>query len=84
MSDGARFRLLSVKIPEAYYEAVRLLVERGHYVSLAEAVRTGLFLLLQREGELAALLTIIREQERALREKERILSLAGTRKAGSE
>jgi Arc/MetJ-type ribon-helix-helix transcriptional regulator len=62
---------------------VRLLVERGHYVSLAEAVRTGLFLLLQREGELAALLAIIREQERAIREKERIPSLAGTREAGS-
>jgi hypothetical protein len=67
MPDGARFRLVSVKIPEAYYEAVR----------------TGLFLLLQREGELAALLAIIREQERTLREKERILSLAGTREAGS-
>jgi len=59
-------RMVSVRIPEDYYEAVMTLVERGLYPSLSEAIRKGLSLLLQRDGE--ALLTIIREQERALRE----------------
>jgi len=61
--------MVSVKIPEDYYEAVMMLVERGFYANLLEAVRKGLSLLLQREGELAAPLTIIREREGALRER---------------
>jgi Arc/MetJ-type ribon-helix-helix transcriptional regulator len=67
LSAGRRgLRIVSVRIPEDYYEAVMTLVERGLYPSLSEAIRKGLSLLLQRDGE--ALLTIIREQERALRE----------------
>jgi Arc/MetJ-type ribon-helix-helix transcriptional regulator len=63
LSAGRRcLRVVSVKIPEDYYEAVMTLVERGLYPSLSEAVRKGLSLLLQRDGE--ALLTIVREQER--------------------
>jgi Arc/MetJ-type ribon-helix-helix transcriptional regulator len=55
-------RIVSVRIPEDYYEAVMTLVERGLYPSLSEAIRRGLSLLLQRDGK--ALLTMIREQER--------------------
>jgi Arc/MetJ-type ribon-helix-helix transcriptional regulator len=55
-------RIVSVRIPEDYYEAVMTLVERGLYPSLSEAIRRGLSLLLQRDGK--ALLTITREQER--------------------
>jgi Arc/MetJ-type ribon-helix-helix transcriptional regulator len=53
--------MVSVRIPEDYYEAVMTLVERGLYPSLSEAIRKGLSLLLQRDGK--ALLTMIREQE---------------------
>ena len=68
-------RIVSVRIPEDYYEAVMTLVERGLYPSLSEAIRKGLSLLLQRDGELAALLTIIREQEKDLRERGNTLSM---------
>jgi Arc/MetJ-type ribon-helix-helix transcriptional regulator len=68
-------RIVSVRIPEDYYEAVMMLVERGLYPSLSEAIRKGLSLLLQRDGELAALLTIIREQEKDLRERGNTLSM---------
>jgi Arc/MetJ-type ribon-helix-helix transcriptional regulator len=76
LSAGRRgLRIVSVRIPEDYYEAVMTLVERGLYPSLSEAIRRGLSLLLQRDGELAALLTIIREQEKDLRERGNTLSM---------
>jgi Arc/MetJ-type ribon-helix-helix transcriptional regulator len=55
-------RIVSVRIPEDYYEAVMTLVERGLYPSLSEAIRKGLSLLLQRDGKA---LLMVREQERA-------------------
>jgi Arc/MetJ-type ribon-helix-helix transcriptional regulator len=54
-------RIVSVRIPEDYYEAVMTLVERGLYPSLSEAIRKGLSLLLQRDGKA---LLMVREQER--------------------
>ena len=76
LSAGRKgLRMVSVRIPEDYYEAVMTLVERGLYPSLSEAIRRGLSLLLQRDGELAALLTIIREQEKDLRERGNTLSM---------
>jgi Arc/MetJ-type ribon-helix-helix transcriptional regulator len=54
-------RIVSVRIPEDYYEAVMMLVERGLYPSLSEAIRKGLSLLLQRDGKA---LLMVREQER--------------------
>jgi len=66
-------RIVSVRIPEDYYEAVMTLVERGLYPSLSEAIRKGLSLLLQRDGK--ALLTMIREQEKDLRERGNTLSM---------
>jgi Arc/MetJ-type ribon-helix-helix transcriptional regulator len=63
LSSGRRgLRIVSVRIPEDYYEAVMTLVERGLYPSLSEAIRRGLSLLLQRDGK--ALLTMIRDQGR--------------------
>jgi Arc/MetJ-type ribon-helix-helix transcriptional regulator len=76
LSAGRKgLRTVSVRIPEDYYEAVMMLVERGLYANLSEAVRKGLSLLLQRDGELAALLTIIREQEKDLQERGNTLSM---------
>jgi Arc/MetJ-type ribon-helix-helix transcriptional regulator len=74
--------MVSVRIPEDYYEAVMTLVERGLYPSLSEAIRRGLSLLLQRDGK--ALLTITREQERALRERVKAPSLPHIRREGVE
>jgi Arc/MetJ-type ribon-helix-helix transcriptional regulator len=40
LSSGRRgLRIVSVRIPEDYYEAVMTLVERGLYPSLSEAIR---------------------------------------------
>ena len=83
MSAGRKgLRMVSVRIPEDYYEAVMTLVERGLYPSLSEAIRRGLSLLLQRDGK--ALLTITREQERALRERVKAPSLPHIRREGVE
>jgi|GEM_PF-2490755 hypothetical protein len=72
--DRPGLKTVCVKIPEAYYEAVRLLVERGLYANFSEAVRAGLALLIRRNAELAALVEIVKEQDRILKEKEAVLS----------
>ncbi len=85
--SGERLKLISVKIPAAHYEAVKLLVERGLYANFSEAMRAAISLLLKREAELAALLAIIREQERALQDKEAVLAalkLGASRHGGTD
>jgi len=42
-----KFFQLSVKVPETYYKQLQQLVEEGHYVNMADALRVALRDLLQ-------------------------------------